>query len=104
MGVPLAQQLRVGRYLLGRALKAERRYPLVLMLEPLYRCNLACPGCGKIAQPESVLARRLSSAECVAAVEECVSGRALEFHSRDGWTEVTIPGVRDHLIVRFGRA
>ena len=48
MAVPLSQQLSVGRYILGKRLGGVRRYPLVLMLEPLFRCNLACPGCGKI--------------------------------------------------------
>ena len=48
MGVPLLQQYRVGRYILGQKLKGNKRYPLVLMLEPLFRCNLACAGCGKI--------------------------------------------------------
>jgi hopanoid biosynthesis associated radical SAM protein HpnH len=71
MSVPVAQQLRIGRYVVGQALRGRRRYPLVLMLEPLYRCNLACPGCGKIAQSEAVLARRLSPEECLAAVDEC---------------------------------
>ncbi|MEE8544714.1 MAG: hopanoid biosynthesis associated radical SAM protein HpnH, partial [Alphaproteobacteria bacterium] len=59
MGVPLRQQLRVGAYVLGQHLRRRRRYPVVLMLEPLFRCNLACPGCGKIDYPDSVLNRRL---------------------------------------------
>ena len=71
MAVPLIQQLRVGAYILRRKLAGDRRYPLVLMLEPLFRCNLACPGCGKIAHPDDVLDRRLSVEECIAAVEEC---------------------------------
>jgi len=49
----------------------RERYPLVLMLEPLFRCNLACPGCGKIDYPDAILNRRLSVSECVEAVEEC---------------------------------
>ena len=48
MAVPLRQVIRVGAYVVGRHLKGVRRYPLVLMLEPLFRCNLACAGCGKI--------------------------------------------------------
>jgi hopanoid biosynthesis associated radical SAM protein HpnH len=71
MGVPLIQQLRVGGYLLKQRLRGNRRYPLVLMLEPLFRCNLACAGCGKIDYPDHILNRRLSVEECVAAVEEC---------------------------------
>ncbi|MDA8383017.1 MAG: adenosyl-hopene transferase HpnH [Betaproteobacteria bacterium] len=71
MGVPLRQQLGVARYVLGKTLRGERRYPLVLMLEPLFRCNLACAGCGKIDYPAEVLDRRLSLEECLGAVDEC---------------------------------
>ncbi|MCY4407167.1 MAG: hopanoid biosynthesis associated radical SAM protein HpnH, partial [Rhodospirillales bacterium] len=46
MSVPLIQKIRVGAYIVGKKLSGEKRYPLVLMLEPLFRCNLACPGCG----------------------------------------------------------
>lgn len=70
MAVPLIQQLRVGAYIMKQRLRGVRRYPLVLMLEPLFRCNLACPGCGKIDYPEEILNRRLSVAECIEAVEE----------------------------------
>ena len=48
MGIPLRQQIRVGAYVLKQRLRRRARYPLVLMLEPLFRCNLACAGCGKI--------------------------------------------------------
>ena len=71
MSVPWIQQYRVGKYLLLQELRGKKRYPLVLMLEPLFRCNLACAGCGKIDYPEDVLARRLTLAECLAAVDEC---------------------------------
>jgi hopanoid biosynthesis associated radical SAM protein HpnH len=71
MGVPLIQQYRVGKYILGQKLRRRRRYSLVLMLEPLFRCNLACAGCGKIDYPEEILQRRLSVDECLAAVDEC---------------------------------
>ncbi len=71
MSVPLRQQYRVARYLLGQRMKGMRRYPLVLMLEPLFRCNLACAGCGKIDYPKEILDRRLSVDECLAAVDEC---------------------------------
>jgi len=71
MAVPLIQQLRVGAYIMKQKLKGNRRYPLVLMLEPLFRCNLACPGCGKISYPKEILDKRLSVAECLAAAEEC---------------------------------
>ncbi len=71
MPVPLRQQVRVGAYVLKQRLLRRARYPLVLMLEPLFRCNLACPGCGKIDYPAEILNRRLSVADCIAAVEEC---------------------------------
>jgi hopanoid biosynthesis associated radical SAM protein HpnH len=71
MAVPLIQQIRVGAYILGKKLKGVARYPLVLMLEPLFRCNLACPGCGKIDYEDEILNRRLSVDECLRAVDEC---------------------------------
>ena len=71
MAVPLRQQMRVGAYILRQILSGNRRYPLVLMLEPLFRCNLACPGCGKIDYPDEILNKRLSVADCIEAVEEC---------------------------------
>ena len=71
MAVPLIQQIRVGAYILSKRIKGVEKYPLVLMLEPLFRCNLACPGCGKIDYPEAILNRRLSVEECLAAVDEC---------------------------------
>jgi len=71
MSIPLRQQYQVARYIIGRKLTRARRYPLVLMLEPLFRCNLSCAGCGKIDYPSGILDRRLSVDECVGAVEEC---------------------------------
>lgn len=71
MAVPLIQQVRVGAHILKQKMLGNRRYPLVLMLEPLFRCNLACPGCGKIDYPAPILNQRLSVAECLAAVDEC---------------------------------
>ena len=71
MGIPLRQSLAVLRYVLRQRLRGVERYPLVLMLEPLFRCNLACAGCGKIDYPEDILDRRLSPAECMAAIDEC---------------------------------
>lgn len=71
MAVPFIQQLRVGAYVFKQRLKGNERYPLVLMLEPLFRCNLACPGCGKIDYPKPILDRRLSYEECMEAVDEC---------------------------------
>ncbi len=71
MSVPLNQMLRVGAYVAKQRLKGVERYPLVLMLEPLFRCNLACAGCGKIDYPDKILNQRLSVAECLEAVDEC---------------------------------
>jgi len=67
----LIQQLRVGSYIVKQKLKGNDKYPLVLMLEPLFRCNLACPGCGKIDYPDPILNKRLSLEECLEAVDEC---------------------------------
>ncbi|MBX6322802.1 MAG: adenosyl-hopene transferase HpnH [Rhodospirillaceae bacterium] len=71
MSVPLIQMVHVGAYILKQRLMGRKRYPLVLMLEPLFRCNLACAGCGKIDYPEPILNKRLSVEECLAAVDEC---------------------------------
>ncbi|MEE8110219.1 MAG: adenosyl-hopene transferase HpnH [bacterium] len=71
MAIPLIQQIRVGAYVLKRRIQGNKRYPLVLMLEPLFRCNLACAGCGKIDYPEDMLNLRLSVEDCLRAVEEC---------------------------------
>ncbi len=71
MGIPLRQQVRVGAYVLGQRLRGVSRYPLVLMLEPLFRCNLACAGCGKIQYPKHILDMRLRVEECLEAVAEC---------------------------------
>jgi hopanoid biosynthesis associated radical SAM protein HpnH len=71
MAIPFLQKARIGAYILRQQLARRRRYPLVLMLEPLFRCNLACAGCGKIDYPTDILDRRLSVGECLAAVDEC---------------------------------
>ena len=71
MPIPLRQTIRVGAYVISQHLKGVQRYPLVLMLEPLLRCNLACAGCGKIDYPDAILNQRLSVDECVAAADEC---------------------------------
>ncbi len=73
MSVPLIQQFRVGSYILGQKLKGNKKYPLVLMLEPLFKCNLACAGCGKIDYPKAILDKRLSYEECMQSAEECGS-------------------------------
>ena len=71
MPVPVRQQARVAAYILKQKFLGRERYPLVLMLEPLFRCNLACAGCGKIDYPDPILNKRLSVDECLAAADEC---------------------------------
>lgn len=71
MGIPFIQQARVGTYIFKQKLFGNKRYPLVLMLEPLFKCNLACSGCGKIDYPDEILDRRLSVEECLKAADEC---------------------------------
>ena len=71
MSVPLSQMWTVATYVLSRRLRGIQRYPLVLMLEPLFRCNLACAGCGKIQHPAEILRRNLTPQQCFDAVEQC---------------------------------
>ncbi|CAI3922737.1 Radical SAM superfamily maturase [Commensalibacter communis] len=71
MAVPLMQAVRVGSYVVKQHLQGRKKYPLVLMLEPLLRCNLACSGCGKIDYPAEILNQRLSVQECLDADAEC---------------------------------
>ena len=71
MPVPISQMWTVATYVLKQKLAGRRRYPLVLMLEPLFRCNLACAGCGKIQYPAHILKTNLTPEECFRAVDEC---------------------------------
>lgn len=71
MGVPISQMWTVATYVLKQKLSGRKRYPLVLMLEPLFRCNLACAGCGKIQYPPHILKKNLSPEQCFQAVDEC---------------------------------
>ncbi|MCC7235188.1 MAG: adenosyl-hopene transferase HpnH [Bryobacterales bacterium] len=71
MPVPISQMWTVASYVLKQKLKGRRRYPLVLMLEPLFRCNLACAGCGKIQYPPHILKKNMSPEDCFRAAEEC---------------------------------
>ena len=71
MGIPLRQVARVGAYIVRQHLAGRKRYPLVLMLEPLFRCNLACAGCGKIDYPDAILNKRISVGDALASVDEC---------------------------------
>jgi len=70
MTLPTQVLARIGSYTVKNHIKGGK-YPLVLMLEPLLRCNLACPGCGKIDYPDAILNRRLSFEQCMAAIDEC---------------------------------
>lgn len=71
MGIPLLQKLIVGSYVVRQQLAGRKRYPLVLMLEPLFRCNLACAGCGKIDYPDEILNQRVSVEAALKAVDDC---------------------------------
>ena len=71
MSLPFHYVAKVGAYLLRQQLSGRKRFPLVLMMEPLFRCNLACAGCGKIDYPDEILNRRLSVEDALASVDEC---------------------------------
>jgi hopanoid biosynthesis associated radical SAM protein HpnH len=71
LGIPLHEAASIGFYVLRQHLARRKRYPLVLMLEPLFRCNLACAGCGKIDYPEKILDKRISVADALGAMDEC---------------------------------
>jgi hopanoid biosynthesis associated radical SAM protein HpnH len=70
MPVPHRQSLRIAAYLLKQKLARRERFPLLVELEPLFQCNLACAGCGKIQHPEHVLRRRMPVEQAVEAIEE----------------------------------
>src|SRR5437773_4266455 len=71
MSVPISQMWTVASYVIRQKLAGRKQYPLVLMLEPLFRCNLACAGCGKIQYPAHILKRQLTPEECFKAADEC---------------------------------
>ncbi|MCI0466857.1 MAG: adenosyl-hopene transferase HpnH [Beijerinckiaceae bacterium] len=71
MGIPILQMAQIGAYIARQHLAGRKRFPLVLMLEPLFRCNLACAGCGKIDYPDKILNQRLPLAACLEAIDEC---------------------------------
>ncbi len=71
MAIPISQVWTVVQYVWKQKLTGKKRYPLVLMLEPLFRCNLACAGCGKVQYPPHILKKQLTPEQCFAAVEEC---------------------------------
>ncbi|HLJ25654.1 MAG TPA: adenosyl-hopene transferase HpnH [Candidatus Angelobacter sp.] len=90
MAVPISQMWTVATYVLKQKMAGRKRYPLVLMLEPLFRCNLACAGCGKIQYPAHILKKELTPEECFRAVEEC------------GAPMVSIPGGEPLMHPRIG--
>jgi hopanoid biosynthesis associated radical SAM protein HpnH len=71
LGIPVLQMVQIGAYVVRQRLAGRKRFPLVLMLEPLFRCNLACAGCGKIDYPDKILNQRLPLADCLSAIDEC---------------------------------
>ncbi|MCL5259061.1 MAG: adenosyl-hopene transferase HpnH, partial [Nitrospirae bacterium] len=71
MSISLHQAVKVGSYIFRQKVKGKKRFPLVLMLEPLFRCNLECAGCGKIQYPEEILNKRLTPEQCFQAADEC---------------------------------
>jgi hopanoid biosynthesis associated radical SAM protein HpnH len=90
MAVPISQMWTVATYVLRQRWSGRKRYPLVLMLEPLFRCNLACAGCGKIQYPAHILKKELTPEQCFRAVEEC------------GAPMVSIPGGEPLMHPRIG--
>jgi hopanoid biosynthesis associated radical SAM protein HpnH len=71
MSIPLRQNMRMASYLMRQRIKGTQKYPLIVELEPLFVCNLACPGCGKIQYPTEILRKRLSPQDVFDAIEEC---------------------------------
>jgi len=71
LGIPVLQMAQIGSYVVWQKLTGRKRFPLVLMLEPLFRCNLACAGCGKIDYPDEILNQRISKEDCLSAIDEC---------------------------------
>ena len=91
MSVPVSQMWAVASYVVKQRLRGRTRYPLVLMLEPLFRCNLACAGCGKIQYPAQILRKDLTVEQCLRAVDEC------------GAPMVSIPGGEPLMYPEIGR-
>src|SRR3954447_21331651 len=71
MSVPVMQQLRIGKYLLTQKAKRVEKFPLIVELEPLFQCNLACAGCGKIQHPDHLLRQRMPVDQAISAIDEC---------------------------------
>src|SRR3989442_14079807 len=101
MAIRVAQMVTVARYVLKQRLAGRERYPLVLMLEPLFRCNLSCTGCGKIQYPASILKKNLSIEDCVHASDECgapvvsiAGGETLPHPPNEGIARALVPRKR----------
>ena len=94
MPMPLRQSLRVGSYLMRQKLAGNKKFPLLVELEPLFACNLKCAGCGKIQQPHTILKQRMPVEQAIGAVEEsgdfspCRNTQAGGAVSR--WFDVTV--------------
>src|ERR1700720_4797958 len=71
MSVSLRQSLRIGSYLMRQKLAKNKKFPLLVELEPLFACNLKCAGCGKIQKPHEILKQRMTVEQALAAIEEC---------------------------------
>src|SRR5437016_11165597 len=68
---PLSLTTSMAGYMVGKKLSGQKKFPLVLMLEPLHACNLTCTGCGRIREYEQTIKQKLSVEECLASVDEC---------------------------------
>src|SRR5260221_8632547 len=99
MGVPVSQMWTVASYVLAKKLRGEERYPLVLMLEPLFRCNLSCTGCGKIQYPVSLLKKNLSVEDCVRASDEC-GAPVVSIAGGEPLLHPQIPDIANELVAR----
>ena len=99
MPVPVSQMWTVATYVLKQKLQGRKRYPLVLMLEPLFRCNLACAGCGKIQYPAHVLKMNLSPEDCFRAVDEC-GAPMVSIPGGEPLMHPQIAGIVDGLVAR----
>ena len=99
MGIPFLQKAFVGAYVVKQHLMGRKRYPLVLMLEPLFRCNLACAGCGKIDYPDEILNQRLSVADALKAADEC-GAPVVSIAGGEPLLHKELPAIVDGLIAR----
>ena len=99
MAIPLLQVYRVAKYLAGQKLRGVKRYPLVLMLEPLFQCNLACAGCGKIDYPKEILQKRVSVEDALKAVDEC-GAPMVSIHGGEPLIHKEMPQIVEGIVAR----